>query len=195
MLAELFEADITDSIQQRGMSWNGYEHNHLLLNKEGKDFLNIAFLMGVAFEFDARGVISEDIDNDGFVDLLIVQNKNYPAKGEALHIYLNTHPKQSDNNNWIGVRLQEEGGGITPVGAKVTIDTGNRRFQKQIVNGRFYGVQHSNQLHFGLGKTQKVKAIEVRWITGQTKRIVNPAINQYHLVQLKDKSSPVQAAR
>ncbi|MCH9023464.1 MAG: CRTAC1 family protein [Planctomycetes bacterium] len=190
VLDQLFAMEVTGSIENQGMSWNGYEHNHLLLNDEGKDFLNVAFLMGVAFEFDARGVISEDLDNNGFMDLLVVQHKSRPARGEALYILQNTHPKLPGHSNWIGVRLQEEGGGISPVGAKVTVDTGKRRIQKQIVNGRFYGVQHSNQLHFGLGKAQKVKSIEIRWIGGQTKRVVNPPINQHYIIHLENNVTP-----
>ena len=35
-------------------SWNGFEHNHLFLNKQNSGFHNVAFLLGTAFEFDAR---------------------------------------------------------------------------------------------------------------------------------------------
>ena len=189
-LDQLFATEFVGALQQGGLSWNGFEHNHLLLNDQGRDFLNAAFLFDIAFEFDARGVISEDFDNNGFMDLLVVQYKNAPLEGETLYILQNTHSTQSNKNNWIGVRLQEEGDGISPLGAKVTIDTGERKFQKQITNGRFYGVQHANQLHFGLGDIEKIDAIEVRWTSGQTKRIIDPKINQYHLIQARDTIIP-----
>ena len=32
------------------VSWNGYEHNALLMNQDGKGFLNVGYLMGAGFE-------------------------------------------------------------------------------------------------------------------------------------------------
>ena len=39
----------------KDISWNGFEHNVLYLNRPGHGFLNTAFLNGVAGEFDSRG--------------------------------------------------------------------------------------------------------------------------------------------
>src|SRR5688500_9462267 len=47
------------------MSWNGFEHNVLLMNEGGAGFLNVAHLMDVAFEFDSRNVVGDDLDRDG----------------------------------------------------------------------------------------------------------------------------------
>jgi len=41
--------------------------------------------------------------------------------------------------------------------------------------------QHPSALHFGLGKTSTVKAIEIRWPNGHVTRLVNPRIGQYRL--------------
>ena len=51
--------------QLHEISWNGFEHNALLMNQGGKSFVNIGWLMGVSHEFDSRGVVSEDLDGDG----------------------------------------------------------------------------------------------------------------------------------
>ena len=55
------------------VSWNGYEHNALLLNEGEGLYLNVGYLMGVGFEFDSRSVVASDLDGDGRTDLIVVQ--------------------------------------------------------------------------------------------------------------------------
>ena len=37
-------------------------------------------------------------------------------------------------------------------------------------------------MHFGLGNTERVDAIEGRWSDGTVKRLDSPQLNQYHTV-------------
>lgn len=72
---------LTDDFRPTGLrglndgliSWNGYEHNRLYMNLDGKDFLGVGFPMGVAYEFDSRCVVTPDLDADGRPDLLLVK--------------------------------------------------------------------------------------------------------------------------
>ena len=50
----LFQVESTD-LREANISWNGYEHKVLYL-KHNDEYINIAHLMGVAFEYDARAV-------------------------------------------------------------------------------------------------------------------------------------------
>ena len=45
------------------------------------------------------------------------------TEGEKLHIYLN---RLDTGNAWIGVELREQGNGVSPVGASVTVHTTGR---------------------------------------------------------------------
>lgn len=159
------------------ISWNGFEHKNLLMNLNGKDFINVAFLMGVAYEFDGRAVVSDDLNGDGKVDLLVTE-WGYEINS-ALHMAFNNF---DSGNNWIGVQLREEGSGFTPVGAQITVSSAFGKQIALIVTGDSYRAQHENTKHFGLSKDAQVEYIEVKWANGKTRRIEKPAINHYHYV-------------
>jgi hypothetical protein len=158
-------------------SWDGYQKNQLLMNRRGKGFVNVAFLLGVAGEFDSRSALSEDLDLDGRVDLVVVED--HGLKGQSLHIYRN---QLETENGWIGVQLREQGNGLSPVGASVVVRTAERAHLGRVVTGETLMGQHSTTLHFGLDASTRVESIEVNWIDG-TKRVVRePELNRYHLV-------------
>ena len=161
----------------RSESWDGYQKNTLLMNGQGKGFSSIAFLLGVAKEYDARAVVADDLDADGRVDLLVVEDRW--TEGQILHVYRN---QLKTGNHWIGVRLREQGKGLSPIGAEVTVFAGGKKQIRRIVAGASIHSQQANTLHFGLGATTKVDAIEVRWHGGKTRRIEMPKIDQYHTV-------------
>ena len=160
------------------VSWNGFEHNHLFLNNDGKGFRNTAFLNGVAPEYDARAVIATDLDLDGRPDLVVGR---YNTRTYAFHLYIyrnqSTHP-----GNWVGIRLKDAPGRTTP-GAVITAKSGGRTWTRLIVTGDSFTSQHPAQVHFGLGAAQSIDSLEVRWHNGDSKTLQSPGMNQYHLVE------------
>ena len=163
------------------MSWNGFEKNALLMNRGGKGFTNIGFLMNVALSKDCRGVVSDDLDGDGLVDLLVIeqwQKQNY-KNGQVLHVYRNgTNP----GNNWSGVRLAEQGRQGHAVGARITLHSDRGRQVKQIVIGDSFFSQHAPVAHFGLGQAASVERIDIRWPSGRSMTLKEPAIRKYHTI-------------
>ncbi|MCP4249146.1 MAG: VCBS repeat-containing protein, partial [bacterium] len=98
------------------MSWNGWEANNLLRNEgPGADgiprFSDVALAHGAIREGDARGVAVADYDNDGDLDLLIVN--------------LNDSPRLLRNdggaNRWLTVSCKLPGGKSDAIGARVTV--------------------------------------------------------------------------
>jgi hypothetical protein len=167
-------------------SWDGYQKNHLFMNQSGEDFVNVGFLMNTALGDDARSVISDDFDGDGRPDLLVISlhkdivMKRYYAR---LHLFINRWPIP---NNWIGVRLQEEAGAPSPIGAKIEVTYAQGTQVEHIVTGDSFRSQHAPMKHFGLGPADAVDSITVTWPDGTNRRIDHPAINQYHLVRAVD---------
>ena len=112
---ELFQ-DVLSGYFDRSESWDGYQKNALLMNQNGQHFESIAFLMGVGQEFDGRAVVSDDVDADGRVDLLVVEDRW--NSGQKLHIYQN---RLANDNHWIGVRLTDQDRGRSVIGCRVTL--------------------------------------------------------------------------
>jgi putative component of toxin-antitoxin plasmid stabilization module len=176
-LASLF-AEESQGLRSGEESWDGYQKNHLLMNRRGEGFVDVAFLLGVADQFDSRSAVSADLDRDGRVDLLVTEHLG--AEGENLHIYRN---RLDTGNAWIGVELREQGNGVSPVGASVTVRTNGRTHIGRVVTGETLMGQHATTLHFGLGEADRVETIEVRWLNGATRILRAPEPNRYHLVQ------------
>ncbi len=175
-LGRLF-AEIGGPVAEGRESWDGYQKKQLLMNRAGKGFVNVAFLLGVADEWDGRSALSDDLDLDGKVDLVVVED--HGARGQRLHVYRN---RLETGNAWIGVRLREEGGGISPVGASVVVRTPEQVHVGRIVTGETLMGQHPAALHFGLGRSARVLSIEVRWVGGSSRVIRDPELGRYHLV-------------
>jgi hypothetical protein len=163
------------------ISWNGYEHNALLMNLDGKDFINVGFLMDVSFEFDSRCAVSGDLNGDGRVDL-IVEHKNVRDSKSSLYIAAN---QWTDSNHWIGVHLRSAGPGPSPLGAKVLVRLADgRKLLQHNLSGHSVWAQHANSVHFGLGESAvEVEEITVTWPGGAVSELKNPPIDQYHVVK------------
>ena len=163
-----------------GLSWNGFEHNHLFLNRAGQGFTNAGFMMDVALEQDSRAVLAHDFDNDGRVDILVTtRNSLNDGSNYKLHLLMN-RADQTDRH-WVGVRLTGAPG-VSPLGAKVTVTTPQGVKTNTAVSGDSYSAQHAPALHFGLGNVSTINKIEIRWPNGHTTEIISPAIDQYHEV-------------
>ncbi len=177
-LAGLFD-EASRGVASGAESWDGYQKNHLLMNRAGVGFTNIAFLLGVADEFDSRSALSADFDRDGRVDLVVTEDLGAAGRGEILHVYRN---RLETDHHWIGVVLQEQGGGISPVGASVSVRTPGRTQVARVMTGEALMGQHAPTLHFGLGDAERVEVIEVLWLDGSRQRVRDPELDRYHLV-------------
>ena len=175
VLSEFYKRELGTKLG-REFSWNGFEHKVLLLNQPGTGFENLAFLLGVAQEFDGRAVVSDDLDADGRMDLAVVEYRT-DTMSQRLHVLRNEYESP---RHWIGVRLKSGPGASQPDGATVTVRSGNRVWIKPVVTGDSFTAQHARTAHFGLGTVPTVDSIEVSWQNGKVSRISNPALDGYH---------------
>ena len=159
------------------MSWNGYEHNCLLMNEAGGGFVNVAFLMGVAFELDSRVVVSDDLDGDGRTDLVVFESSIESRYAFEIHVLEN---RLATDHHWIGIRLDEEQNGHSPLGATVVLHSSEGEQISKILCGDSFISQHAPTVHFGLGSQTKVDAVEVIWSDGTRRKLVDPQIDRYH---------------
>jgi hypothetical protein len=166
-------------------SSNGYQHNALLMDTGGNNYVNVAWLMGVAHESDCRVVVSADLNSDGRMDLVLTEGQwlNGPSTGRnRLWIHLN---QLQTTNHWIGVRLASAKVGVSPIGAKVWIKTPSRTFVRQLITGDSYQSQHPNTVHFGLGSRPDIDQIVIRWPNGVTNIMEKPVCDGYHVEALR----------
>ena len=86
------------------------------------------------------------------------------------------------SNHWVGIRLREAGPHFSPIGVRVIVRTSAGQQVDRVVTGESLYAQHSSTVHFGLGNSDSIEAIEVRWPDGTTRKLENPEADTYHLV-------------
>ncbi|HEX5424603.1 MAG TPA: CRTAC1 family protein, partial [Candidatus Acidoferrales bacterium] len=104
----------------------------------------------------SRGCAFGDFDNDGDVDILIV-NLNEPPS------LLRNDVKGS--NYWIKVKLVGTKSNRSAIGARVLVRYGKKVQAQAVVSQSSYYSANDQRLHFGLGAEQ-ICDIEVHWPSG-----------------------------
>ncbi|MEM6967019.1 MAG: CRTAC1 family protein, partial [Bacteroidota bacterium] len=129
--------------------------NYIYKNNGDLTFSKKIEAWGLEEETFSNGSAYADLDNDGDLDL-IINNINAPA-----FIYEN----QSSNlnrNNWIEVQLIDNQTHTPLYGSKISIELANGAQQFwELTNVRGMYSTSENIAHFGLGKTNRIKAISI----------------------------------
>jgi enediyne biosynthesis protein E4 len=107
----------------------------------------------------SRGSAVADFDNDGDLDILVVNMNDRPS------FYRNDGGNQ---NHWIGFRLEGTRSNRSAIGARVEIEAGGRKQISYVLSGGSYLSQDDLRIHFGLGATTQVDRVRIRWPNGNS---------------------------
>ncbi len=114
---------------------------------------------GMLVKRSSRGAAFEDFDNDGDVDIAILNSGQEPT------LLKNDSPQQG---HWLQIRLRGTKTNRDGVGARVKVVAGDLTLIDEVHSGRGYQSHHGSRLYFGLGDHERIDRIEVRWIGGGT---------------------------
>lgn len=142
---------------------------HLFHNAGQGKFQDVALKMGSAFSMPrlGRGAAFADIDNDGYLDLLVTTNGGSPV--------LFRNPGGSNHGlriKLVGTKSNRDG-----IGAVVRLKNGADT-QYQMLHSGGYLSQSELVLTFGLAGAQRADSVEITWPSGQVDRLSNVEANQ-----------------
>jgi hypothetical protein len=146
----------------------------LARNKGDGTFEDVSDHSGPYFreKYVSRGVTWADYDNDGDVDLLVVNLNDYAKL---------LRNDGGNKSNWLSVeaRLKFPTGSRDAIGARVTVTTGGLRQIEDVQPVRGYLGQGDPRLHFGLGKSAEADSVEIRWPDGTVEKHEKVKANQF----------------
>jgi hypothetical protein len=125
---------------------------------------------GVAERHSSRGCAFGDFDNDGDLDILII-NMNEPPS------LLRNDVRQSPN--WVKVKLEGVKSNRSAIGARVLARYGGKLQAQTVLSQSSFYSCNDPRLHFGLG-SQTLVDIEVRWPSGLVESFKQLRSNQLY---------------
>jgi len=129
---------------------------------------------GVAAAHTSRGCAFGDFDNDGDVDILVM-NMNEPPSLLRNDV--------SGNGHWVKVLLVGVKSNRSAIGARVVARYGTRtQVQEVTAQSSFYSA-NDRRLHFGLG-TATSADLAIRWPNGAEEKV--PAVEAGQLVVVRE---------
>ena len=129
----------------------------------------------------SRGAAFGDFDNDGDMDVLIM-NVNEPPT-----LLRNDAPS---GNHWIKIRLEGTKSNRSAIGARVVVRYAGKVQVQEVLSGCSFFSSNDPRLHFGLGAATTAD-VEVRWPSGLVERIHGAAANQ--LLTLREGAGQVKS--
>ena len=112
---------------------------------------------GATTPHSSRGVAFADYDNDGDLDVLVM-NMNEPPS-----LLRNDY---DGGNGWLELRLEGRVSNRSAIGATVAVTAGGRRQARPVLSQSSYYSHDDLRLHFGLGSARAAERVEVHWPNG-----------------------------
>ena len=162
-----------DVFVSNGNAHHEYTEEDVLARNDGTgNFVDVAKHSGAYFlnKYVGRGSTYGDYDNDGDLDLLVV-NLNDSAR-----LLRNDG---GNKNFWLTVEAKLPGGKSDALGARVTVKAGILTQIQDVLPVTGYLSQADPRTHFGLSQSKRADWVEIRWPDGTTTRKENVAANQF----------------
>lgn len=122
----------------------------------------------------SRGCAFGDYDNDGDMDVVVINMNGAPSL---------LRNDCTTENKWIKAKCIGVKSNRTAIGARVRVVTGNHSQIDEVMSGCSYLSQNDFRLHFGLGRAAQADLVEVRWPSGLVERFPKIEANQLIYIQ------------
>jgi hypothetical protein len=128
---------------------------------------------------NSRGCAFGDIDNDGDLDILII-NLNEPPSLIRNDV--------TGSNSWLKVKLIGTKSNRSAIGGRVVVSAGDSTQTQEVQSQSSFLSCNDFRLHFGLGGNKSAE-VKIRWPSGEWQTLTNVTANQ--LITVKEGSGIV----
>jgi enediyne biosynthesis protein E4 len=147
---------------------------HLFRNLGKGNFQEVTKGLGAGFASPrvGRGAAYADINNDGRLDVLLSTN------GGPAYLFANVAAGDAALQKSLRVKLVGTKSNRDGIGAVVKVTSGGETQAQMLRSGSSYLSASELVLTFGLARSDKAEAVEVRWPSGQVEKLTNVAAGQ-----------------
>lgn len=147
------------------------QEDQLFENIENGKFKDVSVERGQYFtkEYVGRGACLGDYDNDGDIDIYIV---NLDSQGMFLR------NNKGNQNNWLTLNLVGYNSNKDGIGSRIKLIAGGKVQTAQKKSTTGYLSQNDSRIHFGLLKNDSVERLEIKWPSGKLQVLKNIKANQ-----------------
>ncbi len=144
---------------ERALPQYAHRSPRFVFRNIGGSFVNVTKASGdAALAHSSRGAATGDFDNDGDVDLLIMNMNERPSLLENQY---------AGGHGWIAIKLEGTASNRSAIGATVVVTSGGVRQARAVLSQSSYYSHDDLRLHFGLGGQSKADRVEVTWPSGR----------------------------
>jgi enediyne biosynthesis protein E4 len=150
--------------------------NSLFHNEGNGKFAEVSRSSGTGFDtpYVGRGLAFADLDNDGFVDVVVANNGDSPVV---------LHNSGANGNHFLNFKLKGTKSNKDAMGARIRVTSGTTSQVREIAGGGSYLSQSDLRANFGLGKAVRADTVEITWPSGQRQTFHNVDADKFYLVE------------
>lgn len=171
---------VIEALAREGDPYPLHQRNQLFRNLGQGRFEEVTARAGAVFDFSevSRGAAFGDLDNDGDTDVVLANNAA-PSR-----ILLNT---RGNANHWIGLKLLDAESRRDALGAWVeVVPSQGPSLWRRVGTGGSYASSRDPRVLVGLGQTEGVDEVRVRWPDGERETFRPGGIDRYHVLKEGD---------
>ena len=149
---------------------DGAVPNFAYKNNRKLGFEDVSNEWGINFEGYSTGAAYADLDNDGDLDIVV---NNYNSEANILK----NNSRESNNNNFLRVKIKGTDKNPMGIGAKVVVKINNLEQTQEVFTARGWLSSVEPLLHFGLEKNNNINTVCINWPGGFSQVLSNVSIN------------------
>jgi hypothetical protein len=148
-------------------------HNFMYKNRGDLTFADQSEAWGFGKPTFSSGAAYVDLDNDGDLEVLM-NNQN-----EKASVYKNLSREQHNDQRYIQLTLKGSGKNTAAIGAKVYVYAGGNLQYLEKMPTRGFQSSVTQKIHVGVGVTQVIDSIRIKWPYGTETLLTRVNANQH----------------
>jgi hypothetical protein len=168
-----------------------YNPNTLFKNNGNGTFVDVTDLHNMGDPQRGRGSLVFDYDNDGDLDLVVVNQLHYKGYGIGMTPRTRLYRNDQFGGNWLKIKLKGVVSNRDGIGARIKVSVGKRTFIREISGGSSHLSHNSTIAHFGMGAFSVADTVEVVWPSGIKQVLLNQGVNQQVEIEEEEEEEPV----